>query len=116
MITDANIREYLLGRLNWDPKRVESIDEQILTDPELSISADVIEDEIIEEYLEGSLNPEDTRAVITHFLRPPERQRKLKTARLFSHYLEGESRDVKAMQPAPARGLFKAFRVGRVLL
>jgi hypothetical protein len=116
MITDANIREYLLGRLNSDAKLVESIDEQILTDPELSISADVIEDEIIEEYLEGSLSPEDTRAVETYFLRPPERQRKLKTARLFNRYLEAESRNVKATQPTRTLGLFKAFRVGGVLL
>ena len=115
MITDANIREYLLGRLDSDAELVESIDEQILTDPEFSISVDVIEDEIIEEYLEGSLNSEDTRAVERHFLRPPERQRKLKTARLFSRYLEAESRNVKTEQPAPARSLFKVFRVGWAL-
>jgi hypothetical protein len=115
MITDANIREYLLGRLDSDLELVESIDEKSLMDPEFSISVDVIEDEIIEEYLEGSLNSEDTRAVERHFLRPPERQRKLKTARFFSRYLEGESRNVPTEQPAPARSLFKVFRVGWAL-
>lgn len=115
MITDANIREYLLGRLDSDLELVESIDEKSLMDPEFSISVDVIEDEIIEEYLEGSLNSEDTRAVERHFLRPPERQHKLKTARLFSRCLEGESRNVATEQPAPARSLFKVFRVGWAL-
>jgi hypothetical protein len=33
VITDANIREYLLGRLDSDSDLVESIDEQSLTDP-----------------------------------------------------------------------------------
>jgi hypothetical protein len=112
MITDANIREYLLGRLDPNLELVESIDEKILMDPEFSISVDVIEDEIIEEYLEGSLNSEETRAVERHFLRPPERQRKLKTARLFSRYLESESRNVTTEQPAPARSLLKVFRDG----
>lgn len=115
MITDANIREYLLGRLDSDPELVESIDEKILMDPEFSISVEVIEDEIIEEYLEGSLNSEDRRAVERHFLRPPERQRKLKTARLFSRYLEGETRNVTAERPAPARRSFKVLRVGWAL-
>lgn len=111
MITEANIREYLLGRLDLDSKLVENIDEQILTDPEFSLSVDVIEDEIIEEFLEGSLSSEDMRAVERHFLRPPERQRKLKTARLISRYIEAES----PKQPAPARSLFSAFRIRQVL-
>ena len=115
MITDTNIREYLLGRLDSEGELVESIDEQTLTDPEFSMSVDVIEDEIIEEYLEGSLNSEDTRAVERYFLRPPERQLKLKTARLFSRYFEAETRNVNTEQPAPARSLFKAFRVGWAL-
>jgi hypothetical protein len=116
MITDANIREYLFGRLDSHLELVESIDEQILTDPEFSMSVDVIEDEIIEEYLEGSLSSEDRQAVERHFLRPPERQRKLKTARLFSRYIEAESRNLKTEQPAPVRSLFKSFRLGSALL
>ena len=111
VITDANIREYLLGRLDWDSELVESIDEQIFTDPNFSISVDVIEDEIIEEYLEGSLRSEDMRAVERHFLRPPERQRKLKTARLISRYFDTES----PKQPARGRSLFRAFRIGQML-
>ena len=111
MITDANIREYLLGRLDSDSELVESIDDQILTDPKFSMSVDVVEDEIIEEYLEGSLSSEDKRAVERHFLRPPERQHKLKTARLISRYFEAQT----PKQPAPARSLYHAFRIGWVL-
>jgi anti-sigma factor RsiW len=112
VITDADIREYLLGRLDSESELVESIDEQTLTDPKFSISVDVIEDEIIEQYLEGTLSSDDRRAVERHFLRPPERQRKLQTARLFSSYVKAESR---TEQPIPARGLFRAFRIGQML-
>jgi len=113
--TDANIREYLLGRLDSDSELVERIDEQLLTDPELSMTIDVVEDEIIEDYLEGSLNAQDRRAVEGHFLRPPERQRKLKTARLFSRYVQEESRKVNATRPSAARSLFAVLRGGRLL-
>jgi hypothetical protein len=116
VINDAIIREYLLGRLDSDLELVERIDEQTLTDPELSISFDIIEDEIIEEYLEGSLNSEDTQAVESHYLRPPERQRKLKNARLFSRYVEAESRNVKTEESTPIRRVFDTFRGGRLLL
>jgi len=111
-VNDAIIRDYLLGRLNSDLELVERIDEETFKGPELSTNIDIIEDEIIEEYLEGSLDSEDTRAVERHFLRPPERQRKLKTARLFRRYFEAEV----PKQPAPARLLFRAFRIGQVLL
>jgi hypothetical protein len=115
VINDAIIREYLLGRLHSDLELVERIDEQTFKDPEFSITVDVIEDEIIEEYLQGALNFEDARAVESHFLRPPERQRKLTTARLLSRYFEAESRKANTEQPSLARRLFKAFRGGRVL-
>lgn len=116
MITDANIREYLLGRLDSDSELVESIDGQILTDPKFSITVDVIEDDIIEDYLEGSLNSEDMRAAERHFLRPPERQRRLKTARLFNRYVQAESRKMQAMQSPSSRKLFGPFRSGPVLI
>ncbi len=117
VISDAIIRDYLLGRLDPQVDLVQRIDEQILTDPEFSISVDVVEDEIIEEYLEGTLSPEDKRAVERHFLRPIERQHKLRTARLFSRYLEAASPNEKnIVQPAPARRLFMAFQHGRKLL
>lgn len=113
VITDVNIREYLLGRLDADSELVESIDERVLIDPTFSTDVDVIEDEIIEEYLEGSLSTEDKRAVERYFLRPPERQRKVETARLFNRYFEAESGIVKPRQTT--RGLFTMIRIRQAL-
>jgi len=87
IITDFQIREYLLGRLDADSRLVEQIDIQILTEPDFSLSVDVVEDEIIEEYIEGKLTLEDKQAVEGYFLRPPERQSKLRKARLLVHHL-----------------------------
>jgi len=115
VITDANIREYLLGRLDSEPELVDNIDEQILTDPSFSLTVDVAEDEIIEEYLEGSLSSEDARAVERHFLRPSERQRKLEVARLLGRYFESESRKAKAKQQTAILGVFNNSRLARLL-
>jgi hypothetical protein len=114
VITDANIREYLLGRLDSESELVDNIDEQILTDPSFSLTVDVVEDEIIEEYLEGSLSSEDARAVERHFLRPSERQRKLEIARLLGRYFEAESRKAKAKQQAKMPGVFNVSRWARL--
>lgn len=89
---EAMIRDYLLGRLDSDAALVERIDELMLGDPQFSESIDVIEDEIIEEYLEGALDPDDNAAVESHFLRPPERQLKLRQARLLTRRILATAR------------------------
>ena len=93
---EAIIREYLLGRLDDHPELIERLDEQILADIEFSETVDLIEDEIIEDYLDGALNINDTQAVEEHFLRPKERQLKLRNARLLSHHLATASRNPEA--------------------
>jgi hypothetical protein len=46
-----------------------------------------VEDELIEEYLEGSLDASDRNAVTTYFLQAPERQEKLRFAKLLASHL-----------------------------
>jgi hypothetical protein len=117
VINDAIIRDYLLGRLDPQSDLVRRIDEETLTDPEMSSTADVVEDEIIEDYLEGTLNSQDKLAVERHFLRPPERQRKLRTARLFSRHFYALSSDAKNVEkPGSARPFLKVFPHWNVLL
>ncbi len=88
MMNDAVIREYLLGRLDDDLELVSQIDEQVFTDPDFSITVSIVEDEIIEEYLEGALSAEDKQAVEYFFLLPPERQQKLRATRLLTQRLQ----------------------------
>src|SRR5215469_4647617 len=84
---DMTIRDYLLGRLDPASETVDRVDELMLTSAEFLENLGLIEDEIIEEYLEGTLSPADKQSVESHFLRPPERQRKLQHARLLSSRL-----------------------------
>ena len=57
------IRQYLLGRLDAQDERESALSEQILFNDELAELVESAEDEIIEEYLDGSLAPVDRKDV-----------------------------------------------------
>jgi len=100
---DAMIRDYLLGRMDWDATLVERIDDLMLSNPEFSENIDVIEDEIIEEYIEGTMSPADKKAVDSYFLRPPERQLKLRQARQLSRCFSSAPRKPMEQVQKPTR-------------
>src|SRR2546426_7793136 len=75
-ITDLNlVRQYLLGRLDEQADLEDNVSDGILFNDEMTDIVDSIEDEIIEEYMEGSLDSVDREAVDKYFLQPPERVR-----------------------------------------
>lgn len=89
---ELTLRQYLLGRLDAPSEITERLEERILMDSDFAELAGVIEDEVIEDYLQGVLDLEDRDAVEKHFLRPPERQEKLRIARLVNRSLESSTR------------------------
>ena len=89
--TEHAIRQYLLGKLNDQDGLEDSLSLQILTDDELSEIADVIEDEIIEDYLDGTLSATDKKAVEEYFLSPVERKEKLRFAKLLRDHLASKA-------------------------
>src|SRR5262249_31928726 len=82
------IREYLLGRLDDKQEIERDLSEKILLDDGLCDTVDSVEDEIIDEYLDGTLSVADRSAVDAYFLRPRERKEKLRFAQLLQHYFE----------------------------
>src|ERR1700730_3107221 len=88
-ITDRTLlRQYLLGRLDEQTELEDNLSDGILFNDEMTGIVDSVEDEIIEEYMEGSLNSVDREAVDRYFLQPPERQEKLRFAKLLKHHFE----------------------------
>jgi hypothetical protein len=96
---ELTIRQYLLGQLDPTAETTGILEERIFMDSDFAGMVDVIEDEIIEDYLEGALNEADRKAMEDHFLRPPERQEKLRLARLVNRNLESS---VLSARPAGA--------------
>jgi hypothetical protein len=95
---EAIIRDYLLGRLEMESELVERIDQQLLNDAEFAERVDIVEDEIIEEYIEGTLSATEKLAVEKHFLHPPERQQKLRIARSLGRHLATDTVPIKEGQ------------------
>lgn len=108
---ETTIRRYLLGQLDDNSELAESLDEQMLTDAGLSEMVEVVEDEIIEEYLEGTLHPAEKRAVENHFLRPPQRQAKMQTARLLYRHFQPASREPEAVSRIPGKPSTNVVRI-----
>jgi hypothetical protein len=82
---ESSIRAYLLGKLA-EPES-DPVEQKLLTDPDFAKAVDLIEDELIERYLDGRLSATEARLMESHFFRPPERRRKLWFARLLRSYL-----------------------------
>ena len=90
-IADRNLmRDYLLGKLDEQTELEDKLSDDILNNnnEEISDIVDSIEDQIIEGYLEGTLNLADTDAVDKYFLQPPQRREKLRFAQILKHYFE----------------------------
>ena len=90
LFDETLVREYLLGRLENNKELEERLSLEICVNDELSEMAESVEDEIIEEVVDGTLDPADKIAVDGYFLRSPERKEKLRFARLFRQYVEQE--------------------------
>jgi hypothetical protein len=82
------IREYLLGRLDNEKDPEERLSHDIFSNDELCEMVESIEEEIIEDFLDGTLDSADKNAVSTYFLRPPERKEKLRFATLLRNHFE----------------------------
>src|SRR5205807_5864711 len=94
---ETTVRKFLLGTL--PPQDCEELEEKLFANEEFVRLIDLVEDEIIDEYVDGSLSPEDRKAVESYFLRPPNRQQKLKFARM----LRSQLREDAKFQVMPAR-------------
>jgi len=84
----TTVRQYLLGRLDDKPAVESDLSERIFLSDDLSEMVDSVEDEIIEEYVDGALDSADKNAVEEYFLRPLERKEKLRFSRLLRHHFQ----------------------------
>jgi hypothetical protein len=88
------IRKFLLGDLSQEKQ--EQLEEQLMTDNELYEHLLLLEDELVEQYLDGELTPEEAGQFDSHFLCTHGRQHKLRFARALRDY-------VRDAPPEPAK-------------
>lgn len=78
-MTDSLLREFLLGKLEDNERdRIESL---FLTDADVREQVMVVEQELIDDYLEDSLNEDDKERFLARFAQTEEQRRKLRITR-----------------------------------
>lgn len=87
---ERRVRMYLLGKL--DETGQQAVEEQLLADDELFNLIGVVEDELLDEYLDGDLKGDELERFTGFFLSPPARQRKLSFAMALQKHVAGQSR------------------------
>jgi hypothetical protein len=89
-ITDALLREFLLGRLDDD--MLERIENLFLTDAQTREKVLAIEQDLIEDYLEDSLSEEDKARFVSRYAQTEEQQRKLRITKSIKDWALTESK------------------------
>lgn len=101
---EKRLRRFLLGELSEDER--QHVEELFLVDQEFKEKVLAAQDDLIEEYAEGSLSDVNKRQVVERILSTPQQRQKLKIARLIKKYVavEMDARspraDGKIKQPA----------------
>ena len=94
-VDEKQICQYLLGRLGLEEQ--QRFEEQLMTQESLFDELMVLEDELIDDYLKGTLSPVDRADFEKHFLATPERQQKLQFSQALRKHVAAA-----ALQQSPA--------------
>ncbi len=112
------VRKYLLGDLS-DEAKIRQIEEKILLDDNFTEELSIAEDELIDEYLEGRLQNDESERFVGFFLNSAERKQKLRLIKNLRKYATLETDAQIAAQPARRefrffdwRGLFSPATLG----
>ncbi len=87
--TGNRIRDYLLGKLAED--RQQALEEQLMTDGYNYDELLIQEDELIDDFVRGSLPESDEEKFHRHFLCTQERHDKVRFARAFGRYVQSSA-------------------------
>jgi hypothetical protein len=106
----ARLKRYLIGELGEDDR--QEIGERVLIDDQYFAQMEMMEDELIDDYLSGSLSPEEQYRFETHFLNPPSRREKLRFARALRRYVKAEAQVTTATRESELKPVISPSRSG----
>lgn len=94
----ATVRRYLLGQLSGEAR--DQFEQLLLTQDDAFAQLLAVEDELVDEYLSGSLESDEAEMFAKHFLNTAERQQKLRFAKAFKKYAATHATEEIESQPA----------------
>lgn len=102
------IRQYLLGELD-EPER-EQLEQRVITNPEYKEQVLITEEELLEEFVNGTLSPRELESFTRMYSSSPAQRRKVKVAQALNRYA---SEHMPVVQPMAhrswARSLIELF-------
>lgn len=94
------IKQYLLGRLDEEGR--QRFEEQFVSDSEFREAALVVEGELLDDYLAGTLDPGERESFVNHYLSVPRHEEELELTKALRDYvLQGERLSLRASADAP---------------
>ncbi len=116
--SDFLIRRYLLAAVSEEER--EQVETRLMTDDDFFQQISLIEDELIDQYLDGDLAQADQRRFAEFFLRAPERQQKLRFSKALRIYAaQSAAERPRNVEPEPTawwRSLLALFNPPRPAL
>ena len=102
------IRQYLLGEL--DEHDQEQLEQRVITNPDYKQEVLITEEELLEEFVNGTLSPREHESFTRMYSSSPVHRRKLKIAQALNRYASDHAPVVQPMaQKRRARSLFELF-------
>jgi hypothetical protein len=101
---EATLRRFVLGSL--DEAARSALDEQLVTEPDVFEALGVVEDELIEEYLDGTSSDPDRAAFEKSFLTSPQRRARLRLAESLRRHAS-HGRATEPVRPQPRQSSFR---------
>ena len=95
-----SIRKYLLNKLT--PSKQQAVELQLLSDDSFADELEIVEDELIDEYLKGELSRRERASFQKYFLAHETRRRKLQASEALNRHLE-------KISPKPTPTKFEFF-------
>jgi hypothetical protein len=95
---ESSLKPYLLGDLN--PDEQERLERRLMVDSDVFEELRRVEDELIDDYLEGGLAGRERERFENFFLAAPERKQKLRFAKSLKRYVAAHK---QAESPEPVR-------------
>jgi hypothetical protein len=92
-MTEEVARRFLLGAV--DDSEREQIESLFIIDPETEQTILIAEDELVEDYLEGSLSPSDSAKFLEQYAKVPRQQRRLRIAASIREYALSEAQRIQ---------------------
>src|ERR1700752_696394 len=107
LLDDVAARRFLLGQLS--PEEQGRIEELAFEDPDTFTFLESIEDDLIDEFIQGDLSADEEQQFKTHFLSLPGRRDNLKISRVLQHHLDTMPDPHRTRQLFPGWFLFIAW-------